>query len=120
MSDLVETEAEIRTRYILPALKEAGWDTFQIREEYVLTQGRIVPRGRNVTRESRKVSDYVLFHKPGIPLAVVEAKSRQHFPSDGIQQALTYAELLDVPFAFSTNGNAFVFSDKSSGQMREI
>lgn len=119
MSDLVETEAEIRTRYILPALKEAGWDTFQIREEYVLTQGRIVPRGRNVTRESRKVADYVLFHKHGMPLAVVEAKSRQHSPADGIQQALAYAELLDVPFAFSTNGNAFVFSDKSSGQMSE-
>ena len=68
-------------------------------------------RGRIAGRGQHKQADYVLFMRPGIPLAVVEAKDNKHKPGDGMQQALAYAEMLDVPFAFSSNGDGFVFHD---------
>ena len=107
------TEADIRTKFITPAILEAGWDRMtQIREEYGITKGRIVARGKICKREMPLKADYVLFYKPNIPIAVVEAKDNNHTISDGIQQALQYAKMLDVPFVFSSNGDGFTFHNK--------
>ena len=108
------SETDIRTKYITPAIVTAGWDVnSQILEEYSLTKGRIAVHGKKAKRGKPKQADYVLFHKSNIPLAVIEAKDNIHAVADGIQQALGYAELLDVPFVFSSNGDAFVFHDKT-------
>ncbi|MCY4047464.1 MAG: DEAD/DEAH box helicase family protein [Candidatus Dadabacteria bacterium] len=108
------SETDIRTRYITPAIQGAGWDLHtQIREEYILAPGRVA-LDKDKERGKSKQADYVLFLKPNIPLAVVEAKNNRHEPADGIQQALEYAGLLDVPFAFSSNGDSFVFHDNTA------
>ncbi|KJS18372.1 MAG: restriction endonuclease [Peptococcaceae bacterium BRH_c4b] len=104
------TERDICTKYITPALEKAGWDTFaQILEEFPLTKGRIIVRGQHYTRAKNKRADYVLFYKPNIPIAVIEAKDNNHSIGDGMQQGLSYAELLQVPFVFSSNGDGFLF-----------
>lgn len=104
------TERDICTKFITPALEKAGWDiNIQIREEFPLTNGRIIVRGELHTRAKNKRADYVLFYRPGIPLAVIEAKDNNHTISDGMQQGLSYAEMLNVPFAFSSNGDGFLF-----------
>jgi type I restriction enzyme, R subunit len=115
------TEQETRSRYITPALRAAGWDLFsQIREEMQITDGRIVARGRTYTRKRPKVADYVLFYKPNIPLAVVEAKDAQHQSYAGLQQALEYARMWDVPFAASSNGKSFFFHDSTAAPGEEV
>lgn len=109
------TERDICTKFIAPAIIEmAGWnrDT-QLREELSLTKGRILVRGKLHTRGKQKRADYVLYHKINIPLAVVEAKDNTHTLRSGIQQAIEYAELLDVPFAYSSNGDGFIEHDLS-------
>jgi len=104
------TERDICTKYITPALEKAGWDTItQILEEYLLTRGRVIVRGKLHTRAKNKRADYVLFYKPNIPIAIIEAKDNNHTIGDGMQQALGYAELLHVPFVFSSNGDSFLF-----------
>ncbi|CAN5318068.1 hypothetical protein BH20GEM2_BH20GEM2_15450 [soil metagenome] len=108
------TEQGIRTNFITPAIKAAGWDLLrQVREEVTFTKGRVIVRGKLVSRGEPKRADYILYHKPNLPLAVVEAKDNNHSVGAGMQQALGYAELLDVPFAFSSNGDAFFFHDRS-------
>ncbi|PNW44468.1 UNVERIFIED_CONTAM: restriction endonuclease [Euhalothece sp. KZN 001] len=107
------SETEICDRYITPALEQAGWQKAQIRREYTLTEGRIIVRGKLVARGRRKRADYVLFSQPNQPLAVIEAKDNKHSLGAGIQQALGYAELLDVPFVFSSNGDGFLLHDRS-------
>ena len=90
------SERDICTKFITPALREAGWDEMlQIREEVSFTKGRIVVRGKLVTRGEGKRADYVLYYKPNIPVAVIEAKDNRHSIGDGIQQALDYAETLN-------------------------
>jgi type I restriction enzyme R subunit len=107
------SERDICTKFLTPALEKAGWDiATQIREEYPLTKGRIIVRGKLTTRARNKRADYVLFLKPNLPIAVIEAKDNTHSVGDGMQQALGYAELLDVPFAFSSNGDRFLFHNK--------
>ncbi len=106
------TEQEIRTRYITPAIVKADWMASQIREEYAITQGRIIARGGTFKRDKAKYADYVLFYKPRIPLAVVEAKDNNHAVSDGMQQALEYAEMLKIPFVFTSNGDGFTFYNR--------
>lgn len=108
-------EAEIRTRYITPAIIRAGWDPDkdQVREEYTVAPGRIVVRGKLHSRQAMKTADYVLFLKPGLPLAVVEAKDNNHSIGAGMQQAQGYADRLDVPFVFSSNGDGFLFHDRT-------
>jgi type I restriction enzyme R subunit len=107
------TETDIRTKFITPAIVKAGWNRMsQIREEYSITKGRIVARGKICKRESPLKADYVLFYKPNKPIAVVEAKDNNHTLSDGMQQALQYAKMLDVPFVFSSNGDGFTFHNK--------
>lgn len=108
------SERDICTKFLTPAIVGSGWDLLtQIREEYPLTNGRIIVRGKLVSRATPKRADYVLFRKPGIPIAVVEAKDNNHTIGDGMQQALNYAEMLDVPFAFSSNGDGFLLHDMS-------
>jgi type I restriction enzyme R subunit len=104
------SERDICTKYITPALARAGWDVAtQVREEYPLTRGRIIVRGKLHTRARHKRADYVLFYKPNIPIAVIEAKDNNHSLGDGMQQALGYADMLQVPFVFSSNGDGFLF-----------
>jgi type I restriction enzyme R subunit len=106
------TEQETRSRLINPALVAAGWDMReQVREDYALTAGRIVIRGKLNSRERPKRADYVLFMQTSHPIAVLEAKERSQTPGSGMPQALTYAQMLDVPFAFSTNGEQYLFHD---------
>ena len=115
------SEQDIITKYVLPAIERAGWDVaLQVRQELSLTAGRIQVQGSVVSRDTPKRADIVLYRKPGIPLAVIEAKDNKHSVADGLQQALGYSEMLQVPFAFSTNGDAFEFHDQtlSSGQLQ--
>ena len=108
------TETDIRTKFITPALRGAGWDEMsQLREEVNFTDGRITVRGRLVSRGKRKRADYILDFKPNIPIAVIEAKDNKHSVGAGMQQALDYAETLNIPFAFSSNGDGFVFHDRT-------
>jgi type I restriction enzyme R subunit len=108
------SERDICTKFITPALRQAGWDEMlQIREEVSFTKGRIIVRGKLVTRGKAKRADYILYYKPNIPLALIEAKDNSHGVGDGIQQALDYATTLDIPFVFSSNGDGFVFHDRT-------
>lgn len=93
------SEADIRTKYITPHIVAAGWDPMiQIREEMELTAGRVMVQGKIARRRRGKRADYVLFFKPGIPIAIVEAKDNTHPVGAGMEQAMDYARLLDVPF----------------------
>ena len=85
----------------------------QIREEVSFTKGRIIVRGKLVTRGKAKRADYILYFKPNIPIAVIEAKDNSHSVGDGMQKALDYAETLNIPFVFSSNGDGFVFHDRT-------
>ena len=110
------SEQDIRTKFIMPALRKAGWDEMtQIREEYGFTKGRIIVRGKLVSRGDHKEADYILYYnyKSNIPIAVIEAKKNIYPIGEGMQQALDYAETLDIPFAFSSNGDGFVFHDRT-------
>jgi type I restriction enzyme, R subunit len=108
------TERDICTKYITPAILSAGWDLHtQIREEVSFTNGRIIVRGRVHARGERKRADYILYYKSSIPIAVIEAKDNNHSVGAGMQQALNYAQTLGIPFVFSTNGDAFLFHDRT-------
>lgn len=107
------SERDICTKFITPALERAGWNILtQVREEFSLTNGRIIVRGQLHTRAKNKRADYVLFYKPNIPIAVIEAKDNNHSVGDGMQQALVYADMLQVPFVFSSNGDRVLFHNK--------
>ncbi|MBM2813126.1 MAG: helicase, type site-specific restriction-modification system restriction subunit [Chloroflexi bacterium] len=106
------SERDICTKFITPALRQAGWDELtQLREEVSFTKGRIIVRGQMVKRGKAKRADYILYYKPNIPLAVIEAKDNHCSMGDGLQQALEYAQTLQLPFVFSSNGDGFVFHD---------
>jgi type I restriction enzyme R subunit len=108
------SERDICSKYIGPAVKRAGWDgMMQIREEVAFTKGRIIVRGKLVTRGKAKRADYILYFKPNIPIAIIEAKDNNHSVGDGMQQALDYAATLNIPFVFSSNGDGFVFHDRT-------
>ena len=110
------SERDICTKFITPALRDAGWDVLsQIREEVSFTNGRIIVRGKLVSRGQGKRADYVLYYKPNIPIAVIEAKDNTCSVGDGMQQALDYANTLKIPFVFSSNGDGFAFRD-TTGQ----
>ena len=109
------SERDICTKFITPHLIAAGWDLqTQVREEVGFTDGRIYVRGRLHARGARKRADYILYFKPNIPIALIEAKDNNHSVDAGIQQALAYAQTLDIPFVFSSNGDAFLFHDKTA------
>lgn len=108
------SERDICTKLIVPALLQAGWDIQrQVREEVTFTRGRVIVRGKLHTRGKARRADFVLYHQANLPIAVIEAKDNSHGPGDGMQQALDYAESLDVPFAFTSNGDGFAFHDRS-------
>ncbi len=114
MSKKSLSERDICTKFITPAILGAGWDLHtQIREELSFTKGRIIVRGKLHTRGQQKRADYVLYYKSNIPIAVIEAKENNLSVGAGMQQALDYAETLDVPFVFSSNGDAFLMHDRT-------
>ncbi|WP_283696391.1 EcoAI/FtnUII family type I restriction enzme subunit R [Clostridium perfringens] len=115
------SERDICTKYITPAIVNAGWDIKrQIREEVTFTDGRVIVRGNVTTRGKRKRADYILYHKSNFPIAVVEAKDNNHSIGAGMQQAINYADILDVQFAYSSNGDGFIEHDMKKGMEREI
>lgn len=114
------SERDICTKFITPALQQSGWQQHQFREEVKLTDGRVVVRGKLAARVKNpdakggpKRADFVLYWKPNVPVAVLEAKQSKYSVGHGMQQALAYAEMLDVPFAISSNGQAFLLHDRS-------
>lgn len=107
------SERDICTKYITPALVATGWDLqTQIREEVPFTAGRINIHGKTVSRGEKKRADYILYYKNNFPIALIEAKDASHSVGDGMQQALAYAEALDIPFVYSSNGAAFLEHDR--------
>ena len=108
------SERDICTKFITPALRNVGWDEMeQIREEVSFTKGRIIVRGKLASRGKGKRADYILHYKPNVPIALIEAKDNTHAIGDGMQQGLDYAETLKIPFVFSSNGDGFVFHDRT-------
>ncbi|ANB02392.1 EcoAI/FtnUII family type I restriction enzme subunit R [Ectothiorhodospira sp. BSL-9] len=108
------SERDICTKFITPALERAGWDIqTQVREEVSFTAGRIIVRGRMHIRGKRRRADYLLNYHKDQPIAVIEAKDNKHGLGDGMQQALAYADALDVPFVFTSNGDGFLFHDRT-------
>ena len=108
------SERDICSKFITPALVASGWDLLsQIREEVTFTKGRVIVRGKMTTRGESKRADYILYHASGVPLALIEAKDKSHAVGAGMQQALGYADTLQIPFVFSTNGDAFLFHDRT-------
>lgn len=107
------SESDICDRYISPALVQAGWDESRWRREYFFTAGRIIVRGQLVARGKKKKADYLLFYNSNIPIAIIEAKSNNHSLGAGMQQGLGYSNALDIPFVFSSNGDGFLFHDKT-------
>ncbi len=108
------SERDICTKFITPAIERAGWDIQkQVREEFSFTKGRIMVRGKLHTRGKARRADFILYHQLNLPLAVIEAKDNKHTVGSGMQQALDYADALDVPFVFSSNGDSFLFHDRT-------
>ncbi len=108
------SEADIKEKFIIPAVTKAGWDEHtQLGREIFFTDGRIYVKGKITARGKRKFADYILFYKPNVPIAIIEAKDNNHSVKAGIQQALGYANTLDIPFVFSSNGDGFYFHDKT-------
>lgn len=115
------SEEDIKMKYITPAVINAGWDLEkQIRAEYVFTDGRVIVRGNVTIRGKKKRADYILFYKPNLPIAIIEAKHNRHSVGAGMQQGLEYAEILDVPFVYSSNGDGFLEHDMGNGTEREL
>ncbi|WP_166365345.1 EcoAI/FtnUII family type I restriction enzme subunit R [Pseudomonas akapageensis] len=109
------SERDICTKFIAPAIQQAGWDIQkQVREEVSFTKGRIIVRGKLHSRGESRRADFILYHQANLPIAVIEAKDNKHSIRSGMQQALSYADALDVPFVFSSNGDGFLFHDRSN------
>jgi type I restriction enzyme R subunit len=116
------SERDICTKFITPAVEAAGWDKMeQIREEVSFTAGPIQVRGNMAVRDKKKIkrADYILSYKPNRPIAIIEAKDNRHAVGDGMQQGLDYADSLDIPFVFSSNGDGFLFHDRT-GLMGQV
>ena len=108
------SERDICTQFITPALQKAGWNfATQVREEVSFTKGRVIVRGKLHTRGKTKRADFVPYYAPNLPIAVIEAKDNNHSVGDGMQQGLGNAEILEVPFAFSSNGDGFLMHDRT-------
>lgn len=111
------SETDIRTKFITPAIQDAGWNIQkQLREEVHFTDGRIIVKGETVKRAKGKKADYILYYKANLPIAIVEAKDNNHSIGDGMQQALEYAEILDIPFVYSSNGDGFLEHDRTTSE----
>ncbi|MCA0428398.1 MAG: DEAD/DEAH box helicase family protein [Bacteroidetes bacterium] len=109
------SERDICTKFITPALEKSGWNRLtQLLEEVSFTDGKIYVRGKLTARGNQKRADYILYYKPNIPIAIIEAKDNKHSVRAGIQQALDYAQILDIPCVFSSNGDGFLFHDRTA------
>ena len=109
------SEQDICSKYVLPSIVKAGWDLHkQIREQLTFTAGRIIVKGKFVTRGEKKRADFILYYKNNFPIALIEAKDNNHSAGSGMQQALNYAETLDIPFVYSTNGDSFLEHNRLS------
>ena len=109
------SERDICTKFITPAVEKSGWNKLtQLLEEVSFTDGKIYVRGKLTARGTRKRADYILYYKPNIPVAIIEAKDNKHSVRAGIQQALDYARILDIPCVFSSNGDGFLFHDRTA------
>ncbi|GAB2698596.1 DEAD/DEAH box helicase family protein [Mucilaginibacter koreensis] len=109
------SERDICTKFITPALEDAKWNIeLQVLEEVFFTDGKIYVRGKFTARGKRKRADYILYYKPNIPVAIIEAKDNNHSIRAGIQQGLDYARILDIPCVFSSNGDGFLFHDRTA------
>jgi type I restriction enzyme R subunit len=107
------SEQDICSKYILPAVINSGWDLHkQIREQFTFTSGRIIVRGKTIARGEKKRVDFILYQKNNFPLAIIEAKDNKHSLGAGMQQSLEYAEALDIPFVYSSNGDGFLEHDR--------
>lgn len=121
MSKKSLTEEDIKAQFITPAVVAAGWDiNKQVRFEYEITDGRIILRGNTTVRGKRKRADYLLFYKSNIPLAIIEAKDNNHSVGAGLQQAIEYAEMLDVKYVYASNGDGFVEQNLLTGEVRNL
>ena len=108
------SERDICTKYINPAIEKAGWNMrTQVREEVSFTDGRIIVQGKLYTRGKSKRADYILYYKSNIPIAIIEAKDNKKAVGHGMQQGLEYSKILQIPFVFTSNGDSFVFHDKT-------
>ena len=108
------SERDICTKFITPAIVAAGWDVdTQVLEEVSFTDGKIFVRGKLTARGKVKRADYILYYKPNIPIAIIEAKDNNHTVGAGLQQALEYARILDIPCVFSSNGDGFIFHNRT-------
>ena len=114
------SEEDVKYQFITPSIENAGWDKTQIRFEYSFTDGQMIIKGMKAKRGARKRADYLLSYKPNLPLAIVEAKDQKHAVGDGMQQGIHYAEILDVPFVYSSNGSGFLEHDMLTGKEREL
>ena len=111
------SETDVCMKYINPAIEKAGWNMeTQVRREVSFTDGKIMVYGKTVKRGQRKRADYILYYKNNLPLAIIEAKDNKHSISSGMQQAIEYSEILDIPFVFTSNGDGFVFKDEEGGE----
>ena len=113
------TEEDIKLQFITPAIT-AKWPTNRITMETKITDGKINLRGNLVSRQKPKKADYVLYINENNPIAIVEAKDNKHTVSHGLQQAMTYAQMMGIPFAYSSNGDAFMEHDFLTGMERQI
>lgn len=115
------SEEDIKARYITPAIVDSGWDLKkQVRLEYAFTAGRIILRGNVTARGKQKRADYVLFYKSNFPLAVIEAKDNNHPVGAGLQQAIGYANELDIYYVYTSNGDGFIEQNLITGEVREL
>jgi len=110
------TEADTCRKYVLPKLYAAGWNDDQISEQRTFTDGRIMVTGTKIWRRPQKRADYLLRYRTDFMLAVVEAKASHKNPGDGLQQAKDYAQVLDLKFAYATNGHSIVEHDFLTGK----
>src|SRR5690606_26843965 len=111
------SERDICTKFINSSIKKAGWNMrTQVREEVSFTDGRIIIQGNLYTRGKSKRADYILYYKSNQPIAIIEAKDNKKPVGSGMQQALEYSEILQIPFVFTSNGDSFVFHDKTANE----
>ncbi len=114
------SEEDIKNRYITPAIERSGWEKSFYRMEYYFTAGRVLIQGTKHGRKEGKKADYILYAAPNNPIAIVEAKDNNKPVGGGLQQAMDYARILDIPFAYSSNGDGFVEHDFLTGNERQI
>jgi len=115
------SETDVCRMFITPAIKNVGWDLKkQVREQVTFTKGRKIIDGKLIKEGKKKRADYILYYKSNLPIAVIEAKDNSHPIGAGLQQALDYADILDLPFVYSSNGKGFIEQDRTKDKGKII